>query len=264
MDLLVQSIIRPKRRIDPRSRLFCFHYAGVGPSAFRGWADDLAADAEVCLVQLPGREGRLREAPFSSIADLLPMLIENMLPLLDRPFAFYGHSLGAMIAFESAVALRRNLQIQPTHFFAGASPAPHLPWKHPAIRSLPEDDFFGEIERRYGALPREVLSDAQMRALVLPILRADITMIETYKYSPEPPLDCDITVFGGVLDQMVKPSELDAWREHTSGRFRMEMLEGNHLFLKSCRTQLLQRVAAELNLCSENAKPSSGISETRT
>src|SRR5271165_2003912 len=204
MGLSVRSILCPKRRPHAGHRLFCFPHAGVGPSVFRGWADQLEADAEVCLIQLPGREGRLREMPFASIAALMPALIEDMLPLLDRPFAFYGHSLGATVAFECALNLRRTLRLQPMHLFVGASPAPRLPWNHSPMRGLPEDQFMSEMEKRYGALPREVTSDAEMRALVLPILRADITMIEEYVYSQESPLDCGITVFGGLKDHMVK------------------------------------------------------------
>ena len=106
-----RSIICPKRRPHAGQRLFCFPHAGVGPSVFRGWADQLAAVAEVCLIQLPGREGRLRETPLTSISELMPALIEDMTPLLDRPFAFYGHSLGATIAFECARNLRRALDL---------------------------------------------------------------------------------------------------------------------------------------------------------
>jgi medium-chain acyl-[acyl-carrier-protein] hydrolase len=216
------------------------------------------------LIQLPGREGRLRETPFASIADLMPALIEDMLPLLDRPFSLYGHSLGATIAFECSLNLRRTLRLQPSHLFVGASPAPQLPWNHSPMRSLPEDRFLSEMERRYGALPPEVISDSEMRALVLPILRADITMIEKYVHSPESPLNCDITVFGGLKDRMVKRSELEAWREQTSGRFRVQMFDGNHLFLKSCKDQLLLSMAGELNLSAESSELMSGFTETRT
>jgi medium-chain acyl-[acyl-carrier-protein] hydrolase len=264
MGLSGRSIICPKLRPNAGQRLFCFPHAGVGPSVFRGWADQLAADAEVCLVQLPGREGRLREAPFDSIAELMPALLADMLPLLDRPFAFYGHSLGATVAFECARNLRRALRLQPEHIFVAASPAPQLPWNHSPMRCLPEDQFLSEMEKRYGALPPEVISDAEMRALVLPILRSDITMIEEYKHSPEAPLDCHTTVFGGLKDHMVKRSELEAWREQTSGRFLLQMFDGNHLFLKTHRDQLLRSIAGEMNLSPEASGVTSAFKETRT
>lgn len=238
----------PRKRSAARLKLFCFHYAGVGSSVFRGWAEDLKADVEVSLIQLPGREGRLREDLVSSITALVPALVEKILALLDRPFAFYGHSLGATVAFETALQLRQTFDVQPVHLFVGASPAPQLPWNHPPLRSLPEDYFLSEIERRYGALPQEVMSDVEMRALVLPILRSDFTMLETYTCTPTKPLDCDITAFGGLRDQMVTSSALEAWQHQTSGHFRLQMLDGDHFFLRSCRAQLFEFIEETLQL----------------
>jgi medium-chain acyl-[acyl-carrier-protein] hydrolase len=193
----------------------------------------------------------------------MPALVEDVAPLLDRPFTFYGHSLGATVAFECALNLRRNLQREPEHIFVGASQAPQLPWKHSPMRSLPDDQFLSEMAKRYGALPHEVISDPEMRALVVPILRADITMIETYEHLPESALNCDMTVFGGVRDHMVKRAELESWREQTSGRFRLQMLDGNHLFLKSHKDQLLLSIAREMNSCRESSKVTNGLKETR-
>jgi len=259
----VRSIICPKRRPGAVRRLFCFPHAGVGPSVFRGWADELPADTEVCLIQIPGREGRLREVPHVSITELVPALIEDMSLLLDRPFAFYGHSLGATVAFECAKHIRRNLRVEPLHIFLGASQAPQLPWKHSPMRSLPDDQFLSEMAKRYGALPAEVISDPEMRALVVPILRADISMIENYEHLRESPLACDITVFGGLRDHMVKRAELESWREQTTGRFRLQMLDGNHLFLKSHKDQLLLSIAGEINAYRESSKLTNGLKETR-
>jgi surfactin synthase thioesterase subunit len=259
----VRSIICPKRRPHAGYRLFCFPHAGVGPSVFRGWPDQIPADIEVCLIQLPGREGRLRERLHLSIETLVPSLIEEMLPLLDRPFAFYGHSLGATVAFECARRVRRNLRLEPVHMFIGASQAPQLAWTHSLMRSLPEDQFLGEMAKRYGALPAEVMTEREMRALVVPILRADITMIETYVHLPEPPLSSDITVFGGLKDHMVKRSELESWRDQTSGRFRLQMFDGNHLFLKSHKDQLLLSIAGEMDLYCESSKFTNRLKETR-
>jgi medium-chain acyl-[acyl-carrier-protein] hydrolase len=194
----------------------------------------------------------------------MPMLMDAMSPLIDKPFALYGHSLGALVAFECALNLRRLHQVEPVQSFVGATPAPQLPWRHSPVRSLPEVEFLSAMEERYGALPREVLADAEMRALVLPILRADVTAFETYKYLPEPPLHCDMTVFGGLHDHMVTRTELEAWRNHTTGRFRLQMVDGNHLFLKSCRTEILKCISGELNSCSDRPQPASAFDETRT
>jgi medium-chain acyl-[acyl-carrier-protein] hydrolase len=186
-----------------------------------------------------------------------------MAALLDRPFAFYGHSLGATVAFECALNVRKNLGLEPVHIFAGASQAPQLPWKHSPMRALPETEFLSEMARRYGALPAEVISDAEMRALVVPILRADISMIEKYVHLPESPLSCDMTVFGGMRDHMVARHDLESWRELTTGRFRLQMLDGNHLFLKSHRDHLLHSIAGEMNQYRAHGSRPDGLKETR-
>lgn len=238
--------ICPNPLPEASTRLFCFPHAGVGTSAFRNWDNWLNDNIEVWLAQLPGREGRHGQPLFSSIAELVPHLVENMEPLLDRPFAFYGHSMGGTIAFEAALRVRQNYGLQPLHFFAGASPAPQLPWAHSPLRTLPENDFLREVQIRYGGLPETIISDAEMRTLFLPILRADIAMVETYAYAEAAPLDCGITIFGGVEDAMVARSSLAAWQTQTVSSFRLEMIPGNHLFLRSAGAQLVESIAGEL------------------
>ena len=131
------------------------------------------------------------------------------------------------------------------------------------MRALPEDEFLSEMAKRYGALPAEVIADAEMRALVVPILRADISVIENYSFLPEAPLNCDISVFGGSADQMVKRQDLEPWQELTSGRFRLQMLDGNHLFLKSHQDHLLHFIAGEMQQFRERELEAHGWKETR-
>jgi medium-chain acyl-[acyl-carrier-protein] hydrolase len=233
-------------------RLFCFPHAGVGTSAFRNWTTALGPDIEVVLVQLPGREGRHGQPLFSSIADLVLPLVENMFPRLDRPFAFYGHSMGGTIAFEAAQKIRKNYGSQPVHLFAGASPAPQLPWAHSPLRMLPEAEFLNEVQSRYGGLPQQVLGDPELREVFLPVLRADIAMVETYRSTDAHPLDCGITVFGGLEDAMVTRTALELWRCQTASNFRLHMIAGPHLFLRSASAQLLEIVGNELKAVSEN------------
>ena len=254
MSLRNDWFIRPNRLAAAPTRLFCFPHAGVGTSAFRNWASALGPDIEVCLVQLPGREGRHGQPLSSSIAELISPLVENMASLLDRPFTFYGHSMGGTIAFEAALHVRKNYGLQPLHLFAAASPAPQLPWAHSLLRMLPEDEFLHEIQARYGGLPAQMISDAELRAIFLPILRADIAMVETYACTEAPPLDCGITVFGGLEDTMVTRSSLQAWRRQTVSSFRLRMIAGDHLFLRSASAQLLESIASELKaVCEKRA-----------
>src|SRR5580704_10264764 len=233
-----------------RLNLFCFSYAGGGGSAFRNWAEELGPDIAVLRIQLPGRENRIREVPFASIESLVPVLTDGLLQGLlqagDQPFAFYGHSLGAKIAFEVARELRRRGGSQPCHFFAGACQAPHLPWTQSQMHGLEEPQFIEQIQERYGGVPRQVLEDSELRALLIPTLRADIKLMETYAYRPQPRLECGITAFGGVSDRTVSPSALEAWQNQTSGQFRLHMVAGDHFFLNTARPLLLKAISAEL------------------
>lgn len=239
-------IVLPISRSSAKIRLFCFPHAGVGTSAFRGWSEAFGDNIEVCLVQPPGREGRLRDPLPTSVLDIATELVTNLGDLLDRPFAFYGHSLGALLAFETSRAARRDVGRQPVHLFVGAAPAPQLPWEHSPLRSLPEPQFIEEIQKRYGGIPSQVLADPEMRELLLPILRADVAMVETYRYSLEGPLDCGITVLCGAQDRMVSRQSAQAWRVQTAAEFSLQVLEGNHLFLQTQRPQLLRMLSERL------------------
>jgi medium-chain acyl-[acyl-carrier-protein] hydrolase len=246
MDIDNKWVIRPATVQTAKLTLFCFSYAGGGASAFRGWNEQLLPNIEVRWVQLPGRENRIREQPIRSMDDLAPALAKGILPCIRTPFAFYGHSLGAKVAFETTRVLRRIGSEQPCHLFVGASDAPQLGWPHPLIHALPDNDFIHEIQQRYDAVPPEVLEDAELMSLLIPTLRADITLVEKYRYIPESPLDCPITAFGGKEDRNVERSALDSWRHQTSARFRLYEIDGSHFFLHSAQKTLLGLIAAEL------------------
>jgi surfactin synthase thioesterase subunit len=243
---LSHCVIRPRKRPTAALRLVCFPHAGVGTSVFRGWAEELPNDVEVCLIQLPGREGRLREDLFFSIPLLAEQLVAEFRDLLERPFVLYGHSLGATIAFEVARSLRRAQLPQPSHLFVGASPAPQLPWRHDLLRDLTEAEFIHALEARYAEMPKVVMDDPQMRALLVPVLRADVTMVETYQCASESPLACSITAYGGTQDRAVMQSELEAWKVQTAKEFRLVMLDGDHFFLQGQKAALLNSLKIAL------------------
>jgi medium-chain acyl-[acyl-carrier-protein] hydrolase len=239
-------VVCPKFQPAAAIRLFCFPYAGTGVAVFRNWGEDLSPAVEVCGIQLPGREHRWSEPPVGSIDELIPPLVEGLRPWLNRPYAFYGHSLGARIAFEVARALRGTGLPQPSHLFVGASPAPQIPWSWPALRSMEDGDFLDEIQRRYGGIPKQILAEPELLAALLPTLRADVALMETYRYIPEGPLDCPITAIGGAGDRIVPPSALQAWWTQTRNCFELHLLEGDHFFLQSQRQRLLGLISAEL------------------
>src|SRR5262249_19831262 len=168
-----------------------------------------------------------------------------LLPPLGRPFAFFGHSMGALVSFELAQSLRRSHGLQPVCMFVSGRPAPHLPDREPAAHALPEPEFVERL-RKMGGTPEEVLEHAELRELILPILRADFAVCETYTYDPADPLDCPISAFGGLEDPDVSRDDLDAWREHTRCSFQRRMFPGNHFFIHAAQQLVLHRVARDL------------------
>ena len=235
----------PFRKPDPqtRLRLICLPYAGAGALIFRKWSDALPPDIEVCPIQLPGRGTRLTEPPFTMLSCLVEALARVLDPLLDKPFAFFGHSLGALIAFELARQIRRHHGVHPVRLFASAGRAPQIPHRTPPIHNLANKEFLAEL-RRLNGTPRELLDHEELMEVMLPILRADFALYETYLYSNEPPLNCPISAFGGVQDRRVSASDLEAWRSQTSASFSLRMFPGDHFFLKE--PLLLRALSQEL------------------
>jgi medium-chain acyl-[acyl-carrier-protein] hydrolase len=235
-------------RPEARARLFCFSYAGAGTAAYRGWGDAAPEALEVCTIQLPGRENRLRETPVSSLSELVRTIVQAVQPLTSIPYALFGHSLGAIVAFETARELRRLNAPQPEALFVSASRAPQLPWPHPPVRHLDDVALLTEVHRRYGSVPEVIIADAELRELLTPALRADMSLVETYDYQEEVPFTFPLMVFGGNADHMVSHEALAQWETQTLGTFRRRILPGNHLFLQTGRQALLDDIATTLGV----------------
>ena len=237
-------LVRPNPRPEAPIRLFCVPYAGSGAAAYRGWAEN-APGLDVAYVQLPGRENRLREKPFTSIAALVEALASELDTWIDRPYALYGHSLGGIVAFELARALRPRHR-DALHLFVSASRAPHLPSPHADVRHLPDLALLEEVHRRYDSVPAQLMNDPELRELLVPCLRADLTLLETYQHAQAEPLACGITCFGAASDRVVSRDAIEPWSAHTQKDFKLNMIEGNHLFLQTARTSLLVAIQATL------------------
>lgn len=235
----------PKPNLQAKLRLFCFPYAGGGALSFRTWSDNLPQTVEVCPIELPGRGARLMEPPFTQLEPLIQVLEEVLLPYLTKPFAFFGHSMGGLISFELARLLRKNHCLNPVHLFVSGRRAPQVPNLHPPIHALPQSAFIQEI-RRLNGTSEAVLENARLMQMLLPILRADFAVIETYIYASSLPLDCPIAAYGGLEDREVSYEHLKAWREQTNAAFSLRMLPGDHFFLDSARPLLLQFLSQEL------------------
>ncbi len=243
-----------KPRKDASLRLICFPYAGAGMPAFHAWPGALPETIELRVVQLPGRGARLRERRFEQVPPLIEALETALLPLLDRPFAFFGHSLGSIVAFEAARKLRAR-GLSPAHLFVSGNIAPHLPNPAPPIHQLPPDAFLRELKRLNG-MAQAALESKELLEIMLPVVRSDFALLETYYYEAQPPLSCPITAFGGDQDPRTTASGLDGWRAQTLGDFDLVMFPGDHFFLDTARPPLLQALVRRL--FKENSSPAPG------
>lgn len=234
---------KPNRRASVR--LFCFPYAGGGDSIFHSWQEGFSDRIEVCPVQLPGRDSRIAEPPYTDMDQLVRVAAQALTPHLDRPFALFGHSMGALIAFELARHLRREYSAQPVHLFVSGRCSPQT-MSEPLDLKLFDCEFPEILRRNNNSTPEEALENPELMDLVLPVLRADLLLCNSYIYTPGPPFSFSITTFGGLADPGVPRHCLEGWREHTTGRFVLRMLPGDHFFLNSSRLPLVEAISKEL------------------
>lgn len=226
-------------------RLFCLPYAGGSAAVYRTLRDLAPAHVEVCPLELPGRGRRIGEAPATRAGALAARIAAGLRPYADRPFALFGHSMGGLLAFEVARALRRTGAPQPVRLFVSGAAAPDVPRARPAVHLQSDDEVVAEL-RWLGGTPPEMLDDAELMQFMLPTLRADFAILETYAYRDEPPLDVPITVFGGTSDPLVPATGLHHWRRHTSAGSRLQLLPGEHFFVHTAAAQVMASVGAAL------------------
>lgn len=225
-------------------RLFAFPFAGGSAAAYRTWAGKLPG-VEVVAVCLPGRERRIEEAAFDSLPALMGQLVPQIAPLLDRPFALFGHSMGALLAFELARRLDKAHLPQPEQLFVSAFHVPEMLPQRQRLAHLPDQEFLERLTR-YGGIPAAVLETPELLRLLVPTMRADFGLLETFDYRAGPLLACDIAAFYGTSDHAAPCADMKGWGRHTSGGFTLSGFEGGHFFLKSAEDALLASIAATL------------------
>ena len=230
-----------KQEKNAYTRLFCFHYGGGSASAYREWAKDLADHVELIAIQLPGRENRFNEPLLNNVSDIVDRLCLHFNGYLDKSFIFFGHSIGALIAFEFVRALRRKGIQPPKHLIVSSTKAPQVPLKRALIHNLPDLKLIEEI-RKYKGIPSTILEDKELMAIFLPIIRADFCISETHKYTSEEPLTCPITALGGLSDDTFDSQDLLKWQEQTSASFEYDLLPGDHFFIKSSYQEVINIV----------------------
>ncbi len=234
-------------RPDPQAavRLFCFPYAGGGASIYRGWENYLPVGVEVWPVQPPGRGSRFKESAFATMDSLVTAAATAIKPFLDLPITLFGHSVGALASFELAHLLADEFGVNVSHLFVSGARGPQLPRNLHRIHDLPEDEFITELKALNGT-PPEVLENPELMRMISATLRADFAIADTYSSSDRPPLSCPITVFGGLEDNLVSREDLEAWQIHTTNSFDLWQLPGDHFFIHSADSLILQILSREI------------------
>jgi medium-chain acyl-[acyl-carrier-protein] hydrolase len=223
-----------------QSTLFCFPHAGGNAFLYRTWQAQLP-DVLVSALHLPGRGRRLAEPPFVRMEDMVEAAVRAMLPLMTRPFTLFGHSMGALLAFEVARVLEQRHRRFADHVFLAAAKAPELQGHRQQTHQLPDSEFIATL-RALSGTPEELLNDPQVLAVMLPMLRGDFEVVETYRYTPGPPLTAPFTVFGGAADASATRAELEPWAGHTRATCAFHVLPGDHFFIREQTSEVIRLV----------------------
>jgi medium-chain acyl-[acyl-carrier-protein] hydrolase len=234
-------------------QLFCFPHAGAGTSPYAAWSAALAPDVEVTAVCPPGRERHIGAPPHRAMDTLVEALLPVIRPRLRPPYAFFGHSLGALVAFALALALEQENR-GPARLIVSSAAPPHLAKPEPRVCRLDDAGLIRQMAS-YGGFPLQVAESAELLRLVLPTLRADIEIAEHYSVGADYRVRCPVTAFGGLSDAGVPPRALTGWRALTDGPFGLSLLPGGHFYLISQRESLLNALRLDLGTTSSQATP---------
>ncbi|MGI5254863.1 thioesterase II family protein [Actinacidiphila glaucinigra] len=240
--VLPRWLLCRERRPEAVHRLYCFPHSGASVGEYVRWSDGLPG-VEVLGVQLPGRGHRMAEEPFTRMRDLVGSIVQEV--DFEGPFAFFGHSLGALVAYETARTLRDAGRTEPDVLFVSALGAPRFQPTHPSLSALSDDELIAEVEAEFGLLPPELDDDPELKESIVSCLRADFAVLDTYRYTPAAPLDCRIVTLGGVEDD--ESELLPAWEDHTTGGFSSHLMSGGHFYLKDHHDSVHRIIAGALD-----------------
>jgi surfactin synthase thioesterase subunit len=215
-------------------RLYCFPYAGGSAAAFAGWPDALGPNIDVCMVQMPGRGTRICEAPLTNLPEVVAAIAQVISSQGTMPFAFFGHSLGALLAFEvSRFMMLHYLQL-PVHLFVSGCDAPQHRSEPKGLHRLPDGELIEAI-KLYNGTPPEVLDNRELMELLLPLLRADFSLVDNYRYRHGLRLPMALTVLAGNQDDHIDPLQVDGWAKETNSTCDVHWIEGDHFFINTQR-----------------------------
>jgi pyochelin biosynthetic protein PchC len=230
--------------VRPRLRLVCFPHAGAGPTAYRAWAELLPPGVELLSVSYPGHQDRLGEPFAASVGELAGTVARELAPLASAPLALFGHSMGALLAYEVTVRLEARHGIVPRHLFVSGRQAPD--WvDHRTLHLAADEELIDEI-RTLGNRDLEVLAHPELRKLVLPVLRADYGLLAAHRRDRIDPVAAPVTVYSGDRDPVCPVTELGAWSRVTTGGFALKVYPGDHFYLVPLAGQLVGDLLARL------------------
>jgi surfactin synthase thioesterase subunit len=239
-----------------RARLFCFSYAGGNPAAFLPWQKAIDPAIEICAIQLPGRGTHLAEPATASMPTLIKALAHEISRLSDLPFAFFGHSLGGLLAFEVTRWCKLDYLPLPVHLFVSACAAPQSRNPTEALHQLPDTELIQRLAS-YNGTPPEVLAHRELMEILLPAIRADFQLVEEYRYRPGLPLGAPITVLAGRRDRHVTAEQAAGWRRETLAACQIRWFEGDHFFIHGELEAVLDCISTGLSETQSQNSPNS-------
>jgi surfactin synthase thioesterase subunit len=243
---LATRFLRMAAAPGAQARLFCFPFAGGSAAVFAGWGDKLKPGIEVWAAQPRGRGMRFSEPPHGSVTEMVQDYLQVLRAHLDLPFAFYGHSLGGLLALELVQQLWAEGLALPGHLFIGASAPPVEGLLHPRIAHLSDEGFVTAVQERYSGIPESVLKEPELMEIFLPALKADFSAYETFDRNSVTQVRCPITAFAGGDDAVIAPDVMQEWRRHTEVSFDLRIVPGDHFFLSTSGEMVLSTIREKM------------------
>lgn len=224
-----------------RIRLFCFHHSGGAASMYYPWVKCLSPNIELIAIQLPGRESRFTEPLTNNLTEIIEILTDGFNSYQHKPFFIFGHSLGGLLAYEFTKSLNRHYSLLPKQLIVSATKAPHLPFRMNYLSKLDGEALKEEL-KVYSGIDEDILNNDELLQILLPIIKSDFSISETYYYKSSSSLSFDILVLSGKDDKTVSENEVQAWSEHTSGKFKHLAFPGGHFFIKEHQEEILRLI----------------------
>ncbi|MDH5325121.1 MAG: alpha/beta fold hydrolase [Gammaproteobacteria bacterium] len=243
-----------RKSVNADARLICFPWAGGGGSFYRRFSADIPHNMELWSIQYPGREDRYSEPLCNRMETLVEHIVTDLKYLSDKPMVFFGHSMGALVAYEVAAMMQQRFRREPELLVVSGSGAPGYDRTYVRCRWDESDAVFMEELRRLGGTPAPILEDSQLMQSLLPVIRADYEILDHYEATPEGKLNCPVIFCAGKDDHSVSEYSPIAWRRHSLGVFQEHWFEGDHFYLYDRTPELVKELSDWIFGCREQSR----------